>query len=208
VDDRNFCLRWDINNTTVIEIESTAGQQIRHFNLDPINPEASASIVSPNGKLLAAFGRGQILLYPLNANGPVRRIQASDLPVRLFDLAFSPDSSEVAVYAAIDNLPSLLAYKIANGDLAYTYLLSQTPVDSSLTILPHALLWLPDTRAWLINGTDFFDPIAGKRLGMLTPPPLSDVQLVGSNTMAFTLHGDDTPSVTLAQPDNDQLHKK
>jgi hypothetical protein len=158
--------------------------------------------VSPNGRLAAAFDRHQIAFNALDVGPkPSPLVVASDNNVRLFGQSFSPDSSQIAVYAGIADLPTVRVFQVRGGD-AVNGLLSESPVESSFNPEPHALLWLPDCDSLLLNGNDLVDPQSGKKFASLGLEGVVDAQSVAGNLVAFTFNGDTGPRTILAKLDD------
>ena len=147
LDATHFTVRWDYNGKTVLQVFSCpAGAETRTpLTFDITIPDPQAIAISPNGKTLAAFGfvpgssRSQIELFNMDNGQLLRRINVSELSVRHLGMAFSPDNTQIAIYAAIADLPTVISFKIATGDIAMQNLLSQTPLDKNSPVTPACL---------------------------------------------------------------------
>jgi hypothetical protein len=207
-DAARFYLRWDMNGASVAQVFAATGAGTPGWRAVAFGPavEAVPAAVSPNGRTAAVFGKNQINFANFDFTPPPRPILiASDLDVRLLGLTFSPDGSQLAVYAAVADLPTVMCYQVSTGDRVCTNLLSQTPVPKNAEARPHALVWLAGSQAWLIDGDELADAATGKKIASLGLSGVADQQPVGAGMVAFTFRGDHGPHTILAKMDDAKI---
>jgi len=127
------------------------------------------------------------------------------MKVSQLGLAFSADSSQLAIFAAVTDLPTLMVFQVKTGDTVSTNLLSQTPLPKDAEGMPHGLLYLPGAQAWLINGNDLMDGATGVKFASLGLSGVTEPQLVGPSTLAMTFKGDSGPRTILAKLDDAKI---
>ncbi len=197
-------VRWDFNGNGVLQKWTGAGPRGFSCSYMPMGALAAhegAVIISPNGRLAAGFAKNQITFCALDAAPkPAPLIVASDDNVRLLGQVFSQDSAQLAVYAAIADMPTVRVFQIKGGDSA-NGLLSESPVDRNFSPGSHALLWLPGCQSLLLNGNDLVDPATGKKFASLGLEGVLDQQWIMDNQVAFTFRGDAGPRTIIAKLD-------
>jgi predicted Zn finger-like uncharacterized protein len=218
LDASRVCIRWDYKNSTILQVVAAlTGSEVRHMNVDVTVPEAPAVVISPNGKIMVIYGtsprspsprdpRNQIIVLNTDNYNLQGRISVSDLPVRFLGMAISPDNTQVAVYAAVSDLPTILIFKLSNGEMLSQSLLSQSPMPRNAEFSPHPLLWVPGCQSLLLNGTTLVSPATGKKIASLDFTGMVDQQIIGANTIAYIIrNADGTTRLALAEFDNAKI---
>jgi hypothetical protein len=168
-----IAVRWDRGFESKIQFWNTfSGTAVaRVITLEPVAPN-SPMVLSPNGRLLAVIGRDRYLqIYDLGLGQVVRRIVPSNLAFAPVQLAFSPDNAQIAFYGIIEQTPTVVGFKVQNGEQVSTAVLTSAPATArggtEGTADPNSFLWLHGPSAWLMNGTDLIDPATGRRFGTI-----------------------------------------
>jgi hypothetical protein len=206
-------LRWDMNTQSALQVfaaSSAAAVTLspRGYAIGPV-VENCPGVLAPNGKITAILGRN--MLYFAQTDGTIAPRPfpvASDANVRLLAMAFSPDSTQIAIYAAIAGLPTVACYQVRNGEPVFTCLLSQTPLEKDLPAFPHRLLWLPGgggTQSCLVDGNELIDTATGKKFASLGLSGLADASVVGPSTLALTFKTGEGYRTVLAKLDDAKI---
>jgi hypothetical protein len=209
-DPTRYFVRWDTKGASTLQFFTVAASPTGAFSqrsvaIGPV-VENCPPVFSPDGRLTAIMGPDLLYFAKTDGSTPPQPFPvAADPNIRVLAMAFSPDSSQIAVLAAIDELPTLACYQVRNGDSVFTSLLSQTSVDKDAPVFPHTLLWLPGCQSCLVNGTDLIDTATGKKYATLDLPPLLDAQVLGTSTLALTFRTLDGPRTFLANLDDAKL---
>jgi len=206
VDFAHFYLRWDLNGQSVLQTYgTTSGMAWRAAAIGP-GVETCPAAFSPNGHTVAVFGRNQISFFNVDGSAsPKPVIVASNMIVRQLGLAFSSDSTQIGIYAAVQDLPTVMVFQVRNGEPLCTTLLSQVPLGKNAEPMPHALLWLPGAQAWLVNGNDLIDGATGAKFGSLGLSGLAEPQVVGPSLVALTFKAETGPRTILAKLDDAKI---
>jgi hypothetical protein len=206
VDFAHYYVRWDLNGQSVLQAYgTTTGMPWRAAAIGP-GVETCSAAFSPNGHTVAVFGRNQISFFNVDGSAsPKPIVVASDMVVRQLGMAFSSDSTQIGMYAAVQDLPTVMVFQVKNGDPVCTALLSQVPLGRNAETMPHALLWLPGAQAWLVNGNDLLDGATGTKFGSLGLSGLAEPQVVGPSTVALTFKGEGSPRTILAKLDDEKI---
>jgi hypothetical protein len=213
IDPTRFYLRWDLAGESAFQsfaasATGTGSLTMRSFAIGPV-VENCPGVLAPNGRMTAVLGRN--MLYFAQTDGTVAPRPfpvASDTNVRLLAMTFSPDSTQVAIYAAIAGLPTVACYQVRNGDPVFTCLLSRTPLEKDPPAFPHRLLWLPGgggTQSCLVDGNELIDTATGKKFASLGLSGLADASVVGPSTLALTFKTGEGYRTVLAKLDDAKI---
>jgi hypothetical protein len=211
-DANRFALRADFDNnpqrTALQVISAITGRGEREIRAVPqLIAESSAMAISPNGRYMAGIGTDRLLgVYNLETGQGLRQIMISNtMPFRVSQVSFSPDSTQVAVYAVIGDIPTVMAFKVTNGEATSTSVASKKPQymgqdlqpsgrggnpsrpspDKEEAVNPNEMLWLLDGKYWLVNGNDIVETATGKRLGSLNIEGQQERHLLGTGAIMF-----------------------
>jgi hypothetical protein len=132
LDTTHFGIRADLPTPprTALQIcNATSGDGTRELSLQPVAADANAMAVSPNGRLMAALGADrQIAIYNVEAAQLMKKVPVSnDLAFKLIRMCFSPDSSQLAVYSVVSDVPTIVAFKVPSGEPTTTAVISKKP---------------------------------------------------------------------------------
>ena len=235
LDEGRIGILWnDASFSGVQTISAVSGMSIRLLETEvPLvhNPDMTA--VSNDGRLLAAMSIDRrINVFDLNQppvpnrghggshmvamSNPIQAVPPPPQRFRPVKICFSPDGKQVALYALMDDISTVLGFK-TNGEPTYSCVLSGKPRSLALSEDPsvpvpgrtsgtctHELAWLQDGRFWLANGTELVDVTSGKRIANFDFD-VTDQQLVGPDCIALLTGEKDTKRVTIAKLDEDRL---
>lgn len=236
LDGNRFGIRADFTatNRTAVQIcNALTGQGVREISMEPVVPEHNTMAISPNGRYLAALGADrQIAIYNTDTGQGIRKVAVSNnLPFKLVGLAFSPDSTQLAVYSVVADVPTVMSFKMPTGEPTGSAVISKKPrgfVSAAAPAAPgafrrgaappppptgdapaaanHDLLWLQSGKYWLVNGNEFIDTATGVRAGTLDLDNVVDQYLVGPSSILFVqANSAATRNLVLAHLNEDQI---
>jgi predicted Zn finger-like uncharacterized protein len=214
----HYGVRWTFGGITNFQIWNTTASS-SHMIAPEMEPGPNNIAFSPDGRWLATIGRGpmgvqQIILYNVGTGVVARRISPTSELFKSTGLAFSPDSTQIALCAVLSNVTTVLTFKVQNGLPVLSQMLGTADATpSNATAHPAngaattpGLLWLQNGLAWLINGNDLYETTAGKNIGSLNLPDVLDLQLAGANSVLILQKtADNTKRLVVAKWDDAAL---
>jgi hypothetical protein len=217
LDTTHYCVRWTLHGIVNYQVWNTF-PSTSHMIVPAMEPGPNNVAFSPNGRWLATVAPGpmgvpQIILYNAETGMVIHRISPTSETFKSAGLAFSPDSSQIAVCAVLGSATSVLTFKVQGGTMIASQLLNTTSPPSTIVAIAHpdaketpttpGLLWLQNGLAWLVDGNDLYETTAGKNIGSLNLPDVVDVQLAGTDSvLILQKNADNTKKLVVAKWDD------
>jgi predicted Zn finger-like uncharacterized protein len=200
-DPAHFAVRIDNGSMTGLEIRTNGtGLATRNMAMEnPIYNDENAIAFSQVGQFVAGLNRNSknIDVYSNYTSRIFKTIPTTNASFQFIDLAISQNNDQVAIYALVADIPTVMSFKMGNGEPVATGILPRGALQAkshsavpSLAPAParsgrgprlanmapgmelakgqgRQLLWCQGALSWLVNGNDLIDAITGKRYATL-----------------------------------------
>jgi hypothetical protein len=216
--DKRLLIRWQPDALEVVDITGTShSKQIatpsfeRRGNTLTINKDGALAAIATK-----VDNQPMVIVYNLESGSIVGRSKVTSLdprwPVTPTGMAFSPDSTKIAMLFEQQGNGLIVCYKTTGGVSAvaeHVYPAGPLPGHDIQKFTGSALSWMPDGKGWLLYGQGVFDMVTGQMVADLAMPCIEGTRVIPPDiieVVAEQSSNNNQKQITLLRLDMQKVH--